>query len=424
MKPLLLVLAFGLTLLQSGLAPAVGLDWSEMQLAWREDPRPPADAPFEVEVPRGRRSSRRAQRRVTTRRMPLDGIQVDVGNRPPSGPMAQPATPWLRQELPGQAAIPVETTLGELTTTSLTPGDLISLPLQASPENPAEPIVHRDQPYMRQPQSRQRFDIVIPAACGSGRLPLVVWIHGNTWRDGSKADCPVRWLAEQGYAVASIGYRLTDTATFPAQLDDCRAAVEEIVRNAQVWGVDPDRIAVIGTGAGGHLAALLGLTSPAEAGAESAAVRVDAVCAIAAPAHLTTLGPAHDRPSSPASLLIGGPLPEFREAAQQASPLAHVSADDPPCLVIHGERDEQVPIDQGIRLAAALKAVGVDSTLLLLENTGHEPALDRGSPAGQGLLEFLDRTLGPGVAADPAPQLTGSTPPHAEAPSVVVPAAR
>jgi len=223
--------------------------------------------------------------------------------------------------------------------------------------------------------------------------------------------------------VASIGYRLSDSATFPAQLDDCRAAIDEIAKNAQVWGIDRDRIAVVGAGAGGHLAALIGLSSAASGG-EPATARVDAVCAIAAPSHLTTLGPAHDRPSSPASLLVGGPLPEFREAAQQASPLAHVSSDAPPCLVIHGDRDEQVPIDQSLRLDAALKAVGAQSTLLVLENTGHKPALDRGSPAGQGLLEFLDRTLGPGVAADPAPQLTGSTPPHAEAPSVVVPAAR
>ena len=83
-------------------------------------------------------------------------------------------------------------------------------------------------------------------------------------------------LTERGYAVASIGYRLSDTAVFPAQLDDCRAAIVEIERNADVWGIDRDRVAVVGSGAGGHLAALVGLTSqPARHFGQ--AVTVDAV---------------------------------------------------------------------------------------------------------------------------------------------------
>lgn len=255
-----------------------------------------------------------------------------------------------------------------------------------------EILVHRDQPSLPTADARQRFDMFLPAGCAGGGMPLVVWIHGDTWRDGSRADCPVRWLADEGYAVASIGYRLTDSATFPAQLDDCRAALEEIRRTAEVWGIDRDRIAVVGSGAGGHLAALVGLSGPGEA-------RVAAVCAVAAPTHLTSLGPDHDRPSSPASLLVGGPLAEFREAAQRASPLSYVSGDDPPCLVIHGDRDETIPTAQSVSLDAALRAAGVDSTLVVLERTGHRPSLDRAAPAGRALLEFLDRTLGPGIRA-------------------------
>jgi acetyl esterase/lipase len=346
MKPSSLVLACAAGLIAvlpaAGIA-ATGRDWSEVQLAWRDDPRPPADAPFAVEVPRGRRESRRAQRRVTARRMPLDDVPIDVGGVAASAP--EPA---------GRAD---------------------------------EPILHRDQPSVPQPDNRQRFDILLPAGCaGGGRLPLVIWIHGDTWRDGSKEDCPIRWLADRGYAVASVGYRLSDTAIFPAQLDDCRAAIDAIAGNAAVWGVDRDRIAVVGSAAGGHLAALVGLSG--EDG-------IAAIATIAAPSHLTTLGPEHDRPSSPASQLVGGPLPEFREVAQAASPLAHVTPGDPPCLIVHGERDERVPLDQSVKLDAALRAAGVESTLVVLEGAGHKPSLDRGSAAGGALLEFLDGALAP-----------------------------
>ena len=233
----------------------------------------------------------------------------------------------------------------------------------------------------------------------------MVWIHGDTWRNGSKADCPVEWLVDQGYAVASIGYRLSDTAVFPAQLDDCRAAVVELERNAEVWGVDRDRVCVAGVAAGGHLAALVGF---------SGQPRVAAVCAVAAPTHLTTLGPEHDRASSYASMLVGGPLPEFREAAQHASPLTLVSTDDPPALIVHRRLDAAVPAEQAVRLDASLRAAGVDSTLVLLDGppdgetvaaaTAARPALDRESVAGRALLEFLDRTLGPGVRRETAPQ--------------------
>lgn len=362
MKTSLLVLACAAAMVvglpTTGGAVAAERDWSGVQLVWRDDPRPPADAPFEGEMPRGRRETRRAQRRAAARRMPLDDLPVHVGG-PPSD--LRP----LAEQFPSVEPIPVVE--------------------QAARSD--EPIIHRDQPSVPQPDSRQRFDILLPAGCaGSSRLPLVVWIHGDTWRDGSKADCPIDWLTDQGYAVASVGYRLSDAATFPAQLDDCRAAVESIAANAAVWGIDCERIAVVGSGGGGHLAALVGLAE--ENG-------VAAVAAIAAPTHLTTLGPEHDRPSSPASQLVGGPLPEFREAAQVASPLAHVSAGDPPCLIVHGEHDERVPLSQSLKFDAALRAAGVESTLVVLEGGRHKPSLDRDAAAGQALLEFLDRTLVP-----------------------------
>jgi acetyl esterase/lipase len=284
---------------------------------------------------------------------------------------------------------------------------IIPLPLLALPAAAAgpagdgapaadQPVVHRDQPSVAGGLPSQRFDIYLPAGCG-GNLPLVVWIHGKTWRDGSKDDCPITWLAREGYAVASIGYRLSSEATFPAQLDDCLAALTALERNAAIWGIDPERVCVAGAAAGGHLAALAGLWNGPPA--DAALPRVAAIGVFAAPTHLTTLGPEYDRPASPASLLVGGPLPEFREAAQRASPLAHVAPGGPPVLVVHGRRDTTVPPEQSVQFAAALEAAGIDSRLMMLDAADDLP-LGRSSAAGVALLEFLDRTLGPGSRDD------------------------
>jgi acetyl esterase/lipase len=395
-----------------------GRDWTGVQLAWRDDPRPPADAPDGVDVPSARRGTRRSQRRAATRRrqlpeempratLPADGWRTmqsapggfadfggfeTVAPRPPfdAVPAAELGAMHVGEQPRGEAAQPFSTTSAS--------GSGIT--------------THRDQPYQptgpAQPlHSRQRFDIHLPAGCSAGAMPLVIWIHGDTWRDGSKTDCPITWLAGEGYAVASIGYRTTDTAVFPAQLDDCRAAIAEIERNAELWGIDPARVAVAGSGAGGHLAALVGLAGQAPATASDPplpAPRIAAVFAAAPPTSLTTLGPEHDRPTSAASRLVGGPLPEFREAAQRASPVCYVSPDDPPVLLLHGAADPSIPPTQSTLLDSALRSVGVDSGVVLLAGVGHKPSLAKGSAGGVALLSFLDRVLGPGIRPDDAPR--------------------
>jgi len=264
-------------------------------------------------------------------------------------------------------------------------------------------VVHRNEPYGD--HARQRFDLYLPANCTGGGLPLVIWIPGTDWKTAPREPCPVAWLVDQGYAVASIGYRTSETVIFPAPLEDCRAAVMTLVRDAELWGVDPARIAVVGAAAGGHLAALVGFSEwPAEQaghpvdGAAPDRDVVAAVVAIGAPTHLASLGGGNDRGTSAASRLVGGPLPELREAALAASPLTHVSPQAPPTLLVHGVTDTVIPAAQALRLDKALVAAGIDSTLVLVEG-GHDVSLAERSPAGAALLGFLDRVLGPGVTA-------------------------
>ena len=345
-------------------------DWSRVQLAWRDDPRVPADLPA-VGEGQPRSGSRRAARRAARRGRPLDGAPAVVGRPDAAGsmeeiaPAANTAPPIGVEPPPGK---PV-------------PGDGV--------------LVHRDLPAGESGDRWRRFDLYLPDACATGGLPLVVWIAGDGTWDGTRAACPLRWLVARGYAVACVGYRPQGTAVFPAQLDDCRTALATLVRDADTWGVDPARICVIGRGAGGHLAALAALAEPAAGAADTVA----AACAIAAPADLANLGPANVRETSAASVLVGGPLTELREAALAASPLAHVSADDPPLLLVHGARDAQVPADQATRLEAACRAAGVNCRLVQVEAAGHDVALGADTVAGTAVLAFLDRVLAAKVDA-------------------------
>ena len=116
-----------------------------------------------------------------------------------------------------------------------------------------------DIPYLAGGSPRQRLDLYLPDHAHAP-MPAVLWIHGGAWECGDKNPCPVRDFAERGYVIASIGYRLSDKAAFPSQLQDCKSAVRWLRAYAAEYGIDPTRIGVWGESAGGHLAALLGTT--------------------------------------------------------------------------------------------------------------------------------------------------------------------
>jgi acetyl esterase/lipase len=204
--------------------------------------------------------------------------------------------------------------------------------------------------------------------------------------------------------VASINYRLSQHAKFPAQIEDCKAAVRWLRAHAADYRLDPDRFAAWGASAGGHLAALLGTAGDIKAfdvGANlDRSSRVQAVVDYFGPtdflqmdAHRLPEGMTHNGAESPESQLIGGAIQENREKTSRANPITYVSADDPPFLVVHGEQDPLVPHHQSELLDAALRQAGVPVTFYTVKGGGHGGFRD--PQVAELTREFLMRHLKP-----------------------------
>lgn len=237
--------------------------------------------------------------------------------------------------------------------------------------------VERDLEYARVGDKVLRLDIYRPESERQA-LPLIIWIHGGGWRAGSKENSPVIPLSGRGFVVASINYRLTNVASFPAQIEDCRAAIRWLRANASKYGIDPKRVGVWGASAGGHLVALLGTSGDVDqwdtvGGDRDQSARVQAVCDYYGPVEfLLGTYPANDRgAASPVGRLLGGPVDERKDVARQASPLTYINADDPPVLIVHGDLDKTVSIKQAEMFEEALKKAGVDVTFVTVKNGGH-----------------------------------------------------
>ncbi len=134
----------------------------------------------------------------------------------------------------------------------------LSPPAFAQPAIPEDTKVEKNLAYGD--HERNKLDIYLPAK-GNKPLPIVVWIHGGGWEAGSKENPPAMGLLNQGYAVASINYRYSKHAPFPAQIEDCKAAIRYLRGNAAKYNIDKDHIGCMGASAGGHLVALLGTTA-------------------------------------------------------------------------------------------------------------------------------------------------------------------
>ena len=191
--------------------------------------------------------------------------------------------------------------------------------------------------------------------------PLVVWIHGGAWRSGSKASVPVKHWLNHGFKIASVDYRLSGQARFPAQVHDIKAAIRFLRRHADSFQFDPARIIVAGASAGGHLAALVGVSNgldELEGTVGKDLQQSSSVCAAVSfygASNLNSiLGQSTGHGLSvrvPAlQLLLGGQPDQVPEASRLASPITHVDEMDPPLWLIHGDADPQMPIEQSTEL--------------------------------------------------------------------------
>ncbi|MBI1347552.1 alpha/beta hydrolase fold domain-containing protein [bacterium] len=235
--------------------------------------------------------------------------------------------------------------------------------------------IERDVPYVVNAHERQKLDLYLPKSGGEKR-PIVVWVHGGGWRAGSKDRTPALPVLTQGVVVASINYRLSQHAVFPAQIQDCQAAIRWLKGHAEKYRIDPDRMAVWGSSAGGHLVSLLGTASDTDAWEpigqfRDLSPRVTCVIDWFGPTDFTLLSNAGLPADSPLTQLIGPTDGKAREKYAAASPVTYVSADDAPFLIMQGTKDPLVPQTQSERLAEKLKAAKVPVKLEIIEGAGH-----------------------------------------------------
>ncbi|MFN4178891.1 MAG: alpha/beta hydrolase fold domain-containing protein [Armatimonadota bacterium] len=270
---------------------------------------------------------------------------------------------------------------------------------------PTDVEVLRDVPFGKGGERTLTMHIIRPKEKPEKPMPVIVWIHGGAWLGGSK-DSGIPQLipfARRGYFGASISYRFSKEAKFPAQIEDCKCAVRFLRAKAKEFHIDPERIGVWGSSAGGHLAAMLGVTSDVKGlegsgGWEGYSSRVSAVCDWFGPSDLISMvhePSAIDRTSAncPEALLIGGPVLENKEKAMKASPVTYVSAGDPPFLIMHGDKDNVVPLNQSVRLFEALKKAGVEVTFVKLKGAGHGGRGFSSPQVRQLITAFFDRHL-------------------------------
>jgi acetyl esterase/lipase len=239
----------------------------------------------------------------------------------------------------------------------------------------------QDLPYVTNGGPRQCLDLYLPKT--EGPFPVIVYIHGGAWLFGSKGDRVPKDYLKDGYALACINYRLSPEAVFPAQIEDCKAAVRWLRAHAAKYHLDPNRFAAYGQSAGGHLSALLGTTGQTKAldvGEHlEFSSEVHAVIDYYGPidflqmdAHRLQKGMVHNDSGSPESLLIGGLITENKDKVQAANPIAYLTRQAPPFLIVHGDQDALVPIHQSELLSRALQSAGVPVTFHTVKGGGHD----------------------------------------------------
>lgn len=245
------------------------------------------------------------------------------------------------------------------------------------------------------------LDLYMPA--GVQRPPLVVYLHGGAWTNGTKAQYPA-FLVERGFAVASLDFRSTNEARFPANVHDIKAGIRFLRAKAKDYGYRGERIAVAGASSGGHLAALVGVTGGNKAleGAEGdhldQSSSVQAIVSYFGASNLTTILGQSTPPGleirAPALQRLLGAAPDVvPDLAKLASPVFQVGPGDPPLMLLHGDNDLQMPVNESLELQAVYQQAGLPVELMILHGVGHtgDPFF-QGAPVDR-VVAFLERAL-------------------------------
>lgn len=263
-------------------------------------------------------------------------------------------------------------------------------------------ILHGNIPYQNDTLKKHLLDIYLPANA-KGKIPLVIFIHGGGWLSNDKyADMgymkeTVSEILESGYALASIDYRFSTQAVFPAQMLDCNTAISYLVDNSEKYGLDTKRMVVMGFSAGGHLASMVGLAKNNEVDAffipeSNKNFSFKGVVDFYGPTDLTLFPGANDA-QSPEGILIGAAPLDRPDLAKAASPISYVDEYDPPFLIIHGEKDDLVSPRQSQLLSSWLTLKGVSNELIIVKDAPHFGPMFDVEEIRRKVMAFLQKSL-------------------------------
>ncbi len=270
---------------------------------------------------------------------------------------------------------------------------------------PTDVVTYQNISYANDTLKNHLLDIYLPAGAKEN-LPVIVWVHGGGWEEGDKYTAmvemkrTVKSFIEKGYALASINYRYIAQGIFPVQIQDCVQALQFIHDNARKYKLDNSRIALIGFSAGGHLGSLLALSNNNDVpqfypAGKKPSFKIKAALDFYGVSHFLMFfgyGLPENTDNSACKLLGASPLVR-PDISALASPVTFVDKHDPPFLIVHGEKDQDVPLAQSYLLKSSLNLVNVKAEMIIVKDAPHHSIAFDEDDIRLKVLSFLDMHL-------------------------------